>query len=65
VYYIDETLQPFETLNLKEISRRKRANDVLDQASSANDEVELSAYEKARAERVARNAERLQSLGLA
>ena len=63
VYYTDSSLQPFEILDSKELARRRRANN--EQAASSEDEIELSEYEKLRAERVARNAERLKALGLA
>lgn len=63
VYYLDPSLQPCEVLNLKEIQRRKRADQ--DAQEESEDEVELSEYEKLRAERVARNADRLKALGLA
>jgi hypothetical protein len=63
IYFVDESQVPFDILDVKELTRRKRANDAQDQSSE--DEVELSEYEKARAERVARNAQRLQALGLA
>ena len=63
VYYTDNSLQPFEVLDSKELARRRRANN--EEAESSEDEVELSAYEKLRAERVARNTERLKALGLA
>ena len=62
VYYWDAQLQPFEVLNLRELQRRKRAN-IADEEASEED-IELSEYEKLRAERVARNAERLKALGL-
>jgi hypothetical protein len=61
VYYWDAQ-QPFEVLNLRELQRRKRAN-IADEEASEED-IELSEYEKLRAERVARNAERLKALGL-
>ena len=60
-YYIDDR-QPFDVIDVKELQRRKRAGQ---EADEAEEEVELSEYEKLRAERVARNAERLRSLGLA
>jgi hypothetical protein len=63
LYYIDENQTPFDTLNTKELTRRKRADAGGEESSE--EEVELSEYEKARAERVARNKERLQALGLA
>ena len=63
VYYTDSNLQPFEVLDAKELARRRKVNNEED--VSSEDEVELSEYEKMRAERVARNAERLKSLGLA
>lgn len=63
VYCYDSTLKPFEQLDTKELQREKRANQEADQSES-EDEVELSEYEKLRAQRVARNAERLKMLGL-
>jgi hypothetical protein len=62
-YYFDAKMTPFEVLNLKELQRRKRANKSDDEESE--EDIELSEYEKLRAERVARNAERLKALGLA
>lgn len=64
-YYYNEKFAPFEVLNEKEILRKRRLGMVADDDSSSEEEVELSAYEKMRAERVARNAERLKALGLA
>jgi hypothetical protein len=64
-YYINNTFEPFELLDEKEIMRKRRAQAGADEADSSDEEVELSAYEKMRAERVARNAERLKLLGLA
>lgn len=66
VYYFDDTLTPYDVVDQKEFSRRKKAK----QGDSANNEeeddaIELSEYEKLRAERVARNADRLKALGLA
>ena len=63
VYCYDSTLKPFEQLDVKELQREKRANQGAG-ASESEDEVELSEYEKLRAERVARNNERLKMLGL-
>mmetsp|Transcript_23862 Transcript_23862/g.36239 ORF Transcript_23862/g.36239 Transcript_23862/m.36239 type:complete len:191 (+) Transcript_23862:3354-3926(+) len=60
IYYHDSTLSPFDVL---EIRRKKK--DGNDANESSEDEIELSQYEKQRAERVARNAERLKILGLA
>ena len=60
VYTISEG-EPFEELDVKELTRRKRADQ---EAPPSEDEVELSEYEKQRLERVARNAERLKALGL-
>lgn len=60
IYYHDSTLSPFDVL---EIRRKKK--DGNDANESSEDEIELSEYEKQRAERVARNAERLKILGLA
>jgi len=60
IYYHDSSQSPFDVL---EVRRKKKddggAND------SSEDEIELSQYEKLRADRVARNAERLKMLGLA
>lgn len=64
VYFCDVNLQPFEQLDLKELQRRKRANQEANNSES-EDDIELSEYEKLRAQRVARNAERLKMLGLA
>jgi ribosomal protein L36 len=63
VYYYNPNLQPFEVIDGRESTKKKRptngdANGVID------DDVKLSEYEKMRAERVARNAERLKLLGL-
>lgn len=63
IYYWDRKLQPYEVLDARGLQRRKRA-DVAEEEES-EDDFEMSAYEKARAERVARNAERLRALGLA
>eukprot|EP00980_Cylindrotheca_fusiformis_P002470 scaffold584_cov132-Cylindrotheca_fusiformis.AAC.23 len=64
VYYCDDNLKPFEQLDLKELQRRKRANQEANDSES-EDDIELSEYEKLRAQRVARNTERLKMLGLA
>jgi len=63
VYCYDSNLKPFEQLDARELQREKRANREADESES-EDEVELSEYEKLRAQRVARNAERLKMLGL-
>lgn len=63
-YHLDPSLNPFEIVDQKEMQRRKRANQEEEEEDS-EDEIELSEYEKLRAERVARNAERLKALGLA
>jgi hypothetical protein len=63
IYYWDAKLQPFEFLDLKELQRRKRANKP--DGEDSEEDIELSEYEKLRAERVVRNAERLKALGLA
>ena len=63
VYYLDPAVEPFDILAQKEMQRRKRAEQV--SSSESEEEVELSEYEKRRAERVARNADRLKQLGLA
>lgn len=57
LYYHDPSDHPFDLL---EIRRKKKGDD-----ASSEDEIELSEYEKLRAERVSRNAERLKMLGLA
>ena len=56
-YYYNEAKIPYEVLD----SRRKKA--VAEEEEE--EEVELSAYEKMRAERVARNNEKMKALGLA
>jgi hypothetical protein len=63
IYYYDPSLQPFEILDVRELQRKKRADNAEEEESE--DEIEMSEYEKLRAERVARNAERLKALGLA
>jgi hypothetical protein len=63
IYYVDANLKPYEVLDLRELQRKKRANR--EGSEESDDEVEMSEYEKARADRVARNAERLKALGLA
>jgi hypothetical protein len=62
VYYIDDR-QPFDVVGVKELQRRKRAGQGA--GDQSEEEIELSEYEKLRAERVARNADRLKALGLA
>jgi len=64
-YYYNECFPPFEVLDEKEVLRKRRQDAAADDDSSSDEEVELSEYEKMRAERVARNAERLKLLGLA
>mmetsp|Transcript_6715 Transcript_6715/g.19384 ORF Transcript_6715/g.19384 Transcript_6715/m.19384 type:complete len:1435 (+) Transcript_6715:359-4663(+) len=64
VYYKDPAAEPFCYLDTRELQRKKRAGGD-DDDDSSEDEVEMSEYEKLRAERVARNAERLKALGLA
>jgi Bromodomain len=59
VYFCDETSQPFHMLEI----RRKKKDEGVDESSE--DDIELSEYERLRAERVSRNAERLKILGLA
>lgn len=63
IYYWDENNKPFELLDVRELKRRKAAGKSDEEESE--DEIEMSEYEKLRAERVARNAERLRALGLA
>lgn len=57
-YYQNDARIPYEVL----VARKK---NVAEQEEEEEEEVELSAYEKMRAERVARNAEKLKALGLA
>lgn len=58
--------RPFDMLDEKEILRKRRAQAAAGgDDESSEEEVELSEYEKMRAERVKRNAERLRALGLA
>lgn len=66
-YYYDQSFSPFDVLDEKEISRKRRQTaGAVDGDKAKNEEkVELSEYEQMRAERVARNAERLKALGLA
>jgi hypothetical protein len=45
------------------LQRRKRAGNIAEEEEE--DDYEMSEYERLRAERVARNAERLKALGLA
>jgi len=61
-YYINPASEPFDVLHTKEMQRRKRAEQ--EESEESEDEVEMSEYEKRRAERVARNADRLKLLGL-
>lgn len=63
IYFVDPKLEPFDVVDVREFSRKKkRENGGV--ADVSNDDVELSFYEQQRAERVARNAERLKALGL-
>jgi len=65
-YYNHETAAPYDILDEKEILRKRRnATNNVESDDSSEEEVELSAYEQMRAERVKRNAERLKALGLA
>ena len=59
VYYVDKTITPFSVV---ESRKKKRENT---NGDSSEEEIELSEYERMRADRVARNADRLKSLGLA
>lgn len=64
-YYCNESA-PYDVLDEKEILRKRRtAANNAESDGSSEEEVELSAYEQMRAERVKRNAERLKALGLA
>jgi hypothetical protein len=60
MYYADDTVRPFEILDKKP----KKATDQQQEEKEKEEEVELSAYEQKRLQRVARNKERLESLGL-
>jgi hypothetical protein len=62
LYWVPPQLVPYEVLDMKEVQRRKRATAIEEKEQVV---VEMSDYEKMRAERVARNAERLKALGLA
>jgi hypothetical protein len=64
IYFTDASQRPFDELDVKEMQRRKRANTAGEESES-EEEFEMSEYEKLRAQRVARNAERLKALGLA
>eukprot|EP00978_Attheya_sp_CCMP212_P010569 scaffold25675_cov50-Attheya_sp.AAC.3 len=64
-YSATSSPEPFDVLDVQEMKRRKRAERSSGESSSSEDEIEMSEYEKARAERVARNQERLKALGLA
>merc|ERR1712238_562651 len=71
IYYFDPSSstssdnKPFEILDTRVLQRKKRAGDNADGEDDSEDDFEMSEYEKLRAERVARNADRLKSLGLA
>jgi len=64
--YNNRRCRPYDVLDVKEMVRRKRfeKSERMGQKEEEEEEVELSAYEKMRAERVARNKERLKLLGL-
>lgn len=63
-------VSPYDVLDVKEMVRRKRLGNAEErraerqQEEEEEEKVEMSAYEKMRAERVARNKERLKLLGL-
>lgn len=57
-YFYNETKTPYEVIQ----NKRKKTTTLEEEEE---EEVELSAYEKMRAERVARNKEKLKALGLA
>ena len=66
IYYIDESSDPFDILDVKELARRKKQkNTKSNDDDDSDDDIEMSEYEKARAERMARNKDRLVALGLA
>ncbi|KAL9184848.1 hypothetical protein ACHAXT_002625 [Thalassiosira profunda] len=64
-YYCGGVRAPYDVLDEREILRRRRQDAAAAESEESEEEVELSAYEQMRAERVARNAERLKALGLA
>jgi len=64
-YYKDSSIAPYDVLDVKEMVRKRRAERKGEEESESEEEVELSAYEQLRAQRVARNQERLKLLGLA
>jgi hypothetical protein len=61
----DPTATPFDVPDIKEMMRKKRAEQRGEDEESSEEEVEMSEYEQMRAARVARNQERLKMLGLA
>ena len=66
VYYIDAQATPFDILDVKELARRKKQQNTKSNVDEdSDDDIEMSEYEKARAERMARNKDRLVALGLA
>ena len=67
IYYIDESSVPFDILDVKELARRKKQRNTnsINDDDDSDDDIEMSEYEKARAERMARNKNRLVELGLA
>ena len=67
IYYKNNSKTPYEVLDVKEMQRRKRIETMneKEEEEEATETVEMSAYERMRAERVARNKERLKALGLA
>lgn len=60
VYFYNGNKCPYEVL-----VKRKKAMQAMEEEEESEEEVEMSAYEKMRAERVARNKEKLKALGLA
>ncbi len=65
IYYKNKLMTPYEVLDVKEMQRRKRVENEKEDVEDEAEPVELSAYEQMRADRVARNKERLKALGLA
>jgi len=61
IYYIDKNIPSFGIFEGKKAKKRDHQSN----EDSSEEEIELSEYERMRAERVARNAERLKALGLA
>ena len=63
-YCRDASNVPYDVLDVREMMRKRRMERQAEEESSSEEEVEMSAYEKMRLERVKRNEERLKALGL-